>query len=74
NFVVFKVQRDRAAFIDAMRRRGVLVTAYPHGQVRAVTHYGVERSDIEAAIRAFREALVDTAPSDSAGSLAGTAA
>jgi len=74
NFVVFKVQRDRAAFIDAMRRRGVLVTAYPHGQIRAVTHYGVERSDIEKTIAAFREALVDTAPSDAAGSLAGTAA
>jgi len=62
NFVVFKVERDRAAFIDALARRGVLVTSYPHGQVRAVTHYGVERADVELTIRAFREALAETSP------------
>ena len=34
----------------------------PHnGQIRAVTHYGIERSDIEATIRAVREALDETA-------------
>jgi threonine aldolase len=60
NFVVFKVERDRTVFIDALARRGVLVTAYPHGQVRAVTHYGVERADIESAIGAFRQALAET--------------
>jgi threonine aldolase len=74
NFVVFKVARDRGAFIDALARRGVLVVAYPHGQVRAVTHYGVERADIEAAITAFREALAETAGTTAAGTLAGTAA
>jgi threonine aldolase len=77
NFVVFKVERDRAAFIDALARRGVLVTAYPHGQIRGVTHYGVERADIEATIRATREALAETLPAPAeppAGRLAGTAA
>jgi len=80
NFVVFKVERDRAAFIDAMRRRDVLVVAYPHGQIRAVTHYGVEREDIDHVIRAFREALAETAgtgdtqPAPPAGRLAGAAA
>ena len=80
NFVVFKVDRDRAAFIDALERRGVLVVAYPHGQVRAVTHYGVERPDIELAIRALREALAETSgapsepPAPPAGRLAGAAA
>ena len=79
NFVVFKVERDRVAFIDAMARRGVLVVAYPHGQIRAVTHYGVERADVEQAIRAFREALAETAgtgnpqPDPPAGRLAGAA-
>jgi hypothetical protein len=54
--------------------------AYPHGQVRAVTHYGVERPDIELAIRAFREALAETSgapsepPAPPAGRLAGAAA
>jgi threonine aldolase len=76
NFVVFKVERDRAAFIDALGRRGVLVVAYPHGQIRAVTHYGIERADIETTIDAFREALRETspAPSSAPGTLAGTAA
>jgi threonine aldolase len=77
NFVVFRVARDRAAFIDELARRGVLVVAYPHQQVRAVTHYGVERADIDATIAAFRDALGDTAPGSTtpqAGRLAGTAA
>ena len=77
NFVVFKVERDRAAFIDALERRGVLVVAYPHGQVRAVTHYGVERADVETTIDAFRVALAETDPAPlepSPGRLAGTAA
>ncbi|TME12310.1 MAG: threonine aldolase [Chloroflexi bacterium] len=60
NFVIFKVERDRPAFIDALERRGVLLVAYPHGQVRAVTHYGVEQADIETAIDAFRQALAET--------------
>jgi threonine aldolase len=77
NFVVFRVSRDRAAFIDALDRRGVLVVAYPHDQVRAVTHYGVERADIETAIAAVRDALAETAPGSTtppAGRLARSAA
>ena len=77
NFVVFKVERERGAFIDALGRRGVLVVAYPHGQIRAVTHYGVERADVETAIGAFREALDETgggATAPAASPLAGTAA
>jgi threonine aldolase len=77
NFVVFRVERDRAAFVEALARRGVLVVAYPHGQIRAVTHYGIERSDIEATIAAFRAALDETGPAprdDRAGRLAGATA
>ena len=72
NFVVFRVERDRDAFLDALARRGVLAVAYPHDQVRAVTHYGVEREDVETAIGAFRDALAETAPT-AAGRLAGAA-
>jgi len=61
NFVVFKVQRDREAFIDAVAARGVLVVAYPHGQVRAVTHHGVDAAEIELAISAIRAGLAETA-------------
>jgi threonine aldolase len=62
NFVVFRVERDRAAFIEALERRGVLMVAYPHGQVRAVTHYGVEPADIDTAIEAVRQVLAETDP------------
>jgi threonine aldolase len=61
NFVLFRVERDRAAFISAVRERGVLVTEYPHRQVRAVTHHGIGRTEIEQAVRAIREALEETA-------------
>ena len=61
NFVVFRVERDRAAFLDALERRGILMVAYPHGTVRAVTHYGIEAADVDAAIAAVRDALAETA-------------
>jgi threonine aldolase len=62
NFVVFKVERDRAAFLEALRARHVLMVEYPHGQVRAVTHYGVTAADIEATIAATQAALAATSP------------
>ena len=62
NFVLFKVERDRAAFLAALRARGVAMTEYPHGQVRAATHYGVTAADIEIAIDATRAALAETDP------------
>jgi len=62
NFVVFKVQRDRAAFLDALRARDVVMVEYPHGQVRAVTHHGVTTHDIETTIAATRAALAETSP------------
>jgi len=62
NFVIFKVERDRAAFLQALKARDVLMVEYPHGQVRAVTHYGVTAADIEATIAATREALAETSP------------
>jgi threonine aldolase len=62
NFILFKVRRDRAAFLEALRSRDVLMVEYPHGQVRAVTHYGITADDIETAIAATRAALADTAP------------
>jgi hypothetical protein len=33
---------------------------YPHGQVRAVTHYGVTAEDIDTTIAAVRAALAET--------------
>jgi threonine aldolase len=62
NFVLFKVERDRAAFLAALRAREVEMVEYPHGQVRAVTHYGVTSADIETVIAATRGALAETSP------------
>jgi threonine aldolase len=70
NFVVFKVERDRAAFLEAVKARGVLMVEYPHGQVRAVTHYGVTAEDVETTIEATHAALRETSPRPAAaGSL-----
>ena len=49
--MLFKVERDRAAFLEALRARDVLMVEYPHGQVRAVTHYGVDAADIDTTHR-----------------------
>jgi threonine aldolase len=74
NFVVFKVMRDRAAFLDALRARDVVMVEYPHGQVRAVTHYGVTALDIETTIAATRAALAETSPQPvTSGSLVASA-
>jgi threonine aldolase len=61
DFVVFRVDRDRAAFLAALEARGVLMVTYPHGAIRAVTHYGIEVADVDATIAAARAALADTA-------------
>ncbi len=62
NFVVFKVERDRAAFLDALRARDVLMVEYPYGQIRAVTHDGIGADDIDSALEAVEAALAETAP------------
>jgi threonine aldolase len=62
NFVIFRVERDRAAFLDAVRARGVLLVEYPHDTVRAVTHHGIEAADVDEAVAAIRFALDATAP------------
>jgi threonine aldolase len=61
NFVVFKVDRDRTVFLDALRARGVLMVEYPYGQIRAVTHYGIDADDIDATLDAAQAALAETA-------------
>jgi threonine aldolase len=63
NFVVFKVERDRAAFLAALEARDVWMVAFPYGQIRAVTHDGISADDIDATINAVEAALAETAPS-----------
>jgi threonine aldolase len=61
NFVLFRVAADRAAFIGAARERGVLLEAYPHGQVRAATHFGVTATDVDRVIEVVEASLAETA-------------
>ena len=62
NFVIFRVARERAAFLEALRARDVLMVEYAHGQVRAVTHYGIEATDIDTTLAAVAAVLRETAP------------
>ena len=64
NFVIFKIEgglKRREKFLDELEKRGVLMVAYTHGQIRAVTHYGVDEADIQKVIRASSEALAASA-------------
>ena len=47
NFVLFRVDADRGAFLAAAESRGVRMDTYPHGQVRAATNSGISAGDIE---------------------------
>ena len=64
NFVIFKVEGGlarRQRFLDELAKRGVLMVAYTHGQIRAVTHYGVDEADIQRTIKASADALAASA-------------
>jgi threonine aldolase len=66
NFVLFRVDRDRAAFLDAVRADGVLLEWFPHQQIRAATHVGIGGPEIDRTIDAVRAALRATAPAPGA--------
>jgi threonine aldolase len=55
DFVARQITVER--FLSELRERGVLMLALAGGRIRAVTHYGIERSDIEQALQAMREVL-----------------
>jgi threonine aldolase len=73
NFVLFRVDRDRAAFLAALEARDVWLVPYANGQIRAVTHYGITAEDIDDVVATVAEVLRDTAP-DHAGEPASSAA
>jgi threonine aldolase len=54
------------AFVDAARRRGVLVSAIGRGRVRIVTHLDLGRDDVATAARALAEALAEAISSAAA--------
>lgn len=60
NFVFFELARPelRMPFLAALEEAGVQMIDYPGGdRIRALTHYGIETADIDAAIAATRQAL-----------------
>ena len=64
NFVLFAVDGGparRAAYLEALRSRGVGMVNYPHGQIRAVTHLGIGEQQVDEAIAASAAALAETA-------------
>lgn len=61
DFVIFRVP-DRTAFLDALAHEGVLMVPWGNHEVRAVTHYGIERADVDRAIDAVACALRASAP------------
>ena len=61
NFVLFKVDRDRDAFLASLGAQGVGMIGFPHGTIRAVTHHGITADQVDAVIAACRRALDETA-------------
>jgi len=60
NIVVMEIDRPdmtAAKFIGHMAGLGVKLTAFGGNKVRAVTHYGIERGDVERAIEVARKVL-----------------
>jgi threonine aldolase len=60
DIVYFDVRDERItpqAFVAGLRERGVLVGSAYGTRIRAVTHYGIDSHDIEAALDAAREVL-----------------
>jgi threonine aldolase len=60
NFVLFRVDRERGPFLEALRARNVLMTEYAHGTVRAVTHHPITAGDVDTILDAVRAALTET--------------
>ncbi len=54
-----RVLRTRAAFLRGLQERGAQMIEYPGGRIRAIPHYGIERSDIEVVIAAVRATLAE---------------
>ena len=62
NFVLFRVDRDRNAFLAAMEARGVLLDPYAHGQIRAATHFGIDADDVDLVVASAAEVLRELSP------------
>ncbi|HEX5163750.1 MAG TPA: low-specificity L-threonine aldolase [Thermomicrobiales bacterium] len=59
NIVIFNVEPnyEQAAFVEAMKRAGIMISNYGTRGVRMVTHYQIDDAAIETALNAAREVL-----------------
>jgi threonine aldolase len=72
NYIVFKARERpgqpalaaRSELMTAMRQHGVECIEYTNGHIRALTHYGIDRADIDRALLETQRALqaADLAP------------
>ncbi|GER82941.1 threonine aldolase [Thermogemmatispora aurantia] len=77
NIVIFRLQdgervlpEERCAeFLVRLKDEGVLLSSMGNGLLRAVTHYGIERSHIEMALLAIKRTLEATLPRTRVGRL-----
>ncbi|MFI6391972.1 low-specificity L-threonine aldolase [Nonomuraea sp. NPDC050547] len=61
NMVFFRVlTMDNPTFVAAAQAQGVALAELGHGQIRAVTHYGVEPEDIGYVLDVIRSILADS--------------
>ena len=64
NFVLYRVEGGdarRSAYLEHLQAKGIALMAYDHGQVRAVTHRGIDATHVREVINASAEALAATA-------------
>nr|WP_281256690.1 low-specificity L-threonine aldolase [Melittangium boletus] len=60
NIVIFRVTDERfswQSFLSALKQRGVRMGELGYGRVRAVTHYGISESDVDATLSAVADVL-----------------
>jgi threonine aldolase len=60
NIVIFGVASGRISapqLAQALKERGVLMGAIGPSQIRAVTHYGIEATDVQTAVAAIQEIM-----------------
>ncbi len=58
NIVIFGVRGDWMGLARAMKQAGLLSTITAPGRLRMVTHYGIERADIDEALERARRAAL----------------
>ena len=58
NLVIFGVRGDWQTLVRGLKEAGVLCTVPRAGRLRMVTHYGIERGDIDEALARIRRAAL----------------